>query len=268
MPVYTSKLELTSAASSSGVAFADIQYLKGAFYTVRDTSDLNNIPANRATDGQIVWVEGSSATYQASVTLADYISTFADSVTWSVFNGFGGSGGASTLGDLSDVTTGSLDDGDVLAWSQSNNRWEPQNISGTGDIAAVFAGDGLSGGGTQGSVSLDVNAGSGITLDSNGVNVNTGSSHFINAVTTLAGASSIFAQTGSYHSTNRNIEVTGSMSINMTGNTNPFTLTSGSKELFKVSSTGVLLLTSQSTTPTPVVGGLYFDSDKNLYFGF
>ena len=54
----------------------------------------------------------------------------------------------------------------------------------------------------------------------------------------------------------------------MTGNTNPFTLTSGSKELFKVSSTGVLLLTSQSTTPTPVVGGLYFDSDKNLYFGF
>ena len=47
---------------------------------------------------------------------------------------------------------------------------------------AVFAGDGLSGGGTQGSVSLDVNAGDGIVLTAYGVNVSTGSAHFVGGV--------------------------------------------------------------------------------------
>ena len=97
-------------------------------------------------------------------------------------SGGGGGGGATWIGDLLDVYTGSLDDGDVLAWNQSNARWEPTNVSGTGDISAVFAGDGLSGGGTQGSVSLDVNAGDGIVLTSSGVNVHTGSNHFIGGV--------------------------------------------------------------------------------------
>ena len=113
---------------------------------------------------------------------SDQISMSIDLSALTGSGGGGGGGGATWIGDLLDVYTGSLDDGDVLAWNQSNARWEPTNVSGTGDISAVFAGDGLSGGGTQGSVSLDVNAGDGIVLTASGVNVNTGSNHFVGGV--------------------------------------------------------------------------------------
>lgn len=128
MPLFSSKLELTSAASSSGAALADVQFIRGAFQTVPNLTDLGNIPVSQAQHQQVVWVESESATYQATVTLANYVDTFTDSVSWSVFTGFGsggGGGGATNLGDLTDVVTSSLDDGDVLAWNQSNTRWEP-----------------------------------------------------------------------------------------------------------------------------------------------
>ena len=109
------------------------------------------------------------------------------SIDLSALTGSAGGGGGTTswMGQLLDVTTSSLDDGDVLAWNASANQWQPTNVAGTGDISAVYAGDGLSGGGTQGSVSLDVNAGDGILLNSAGVNVSTGSTHFTDGVSKL-----------------------------------------------------------------------------------
>ena len=124
MPLFSSKLELTSAASSSGVAIADIQFVRGAFRTVADLTSLNNIPVSQVSDKQIVWVEGESDTYQATVTLADFVNTFTDSVSWSTFSGFGGGGG------------------------------------GSGDITAVVAGDGLGGGALSGSATLTLETGS------------------------------------------------------------------------------------------------------------
>lgn len=221
MPSISSKLQLTSAAISANTALADIQRIKGAFKVYTSTV-LNSTSVNYFSDGQIVFVEDSGSLYRATVTLADYVSTFSDTVAFSEFSfnsgsfmsgsfdgthtltlfgqnlqgsdqismsidlsaltGSAGGGSTSWMGQLLDVSTASLDDGDVLAWNASASQWQPTNVSGTGDISAVFAGDGLSGGGTQGSVSLDVNAGDGIVLTASGVNVSTGSNHFVGGV--------------------------------------------------------------------------------------
>lgn len=177
MPSFSSKVELTSAASSSGLAIADIEFIKGAFYTVAEYDDLANIPIARISDKQIVWVEDASSTYQATIVQPDYSDTFVPSVTWAEFSGFGSGGGV-----------------------------------GSGDITAVIAGSGLTGGAFTGTAQLDIGAGNGITVgsnsisvnpyngitvdsngvsvnpyngitvDTNGVSLNTGSAHFVEAV--------------------------------------------------------------------------------------
>ena len=266
MPLFSSKLELTSAASGSGTALADVDFIRGAFRTLADTGAMNGIPVSQVSDGQIVWIESESATYQATVTPADFINTFEDTVSWAVFSGFGSGGGATNLGDLADVVTSSLDDGDVLAWNNSNSRWEPTNVSGTGDIGGVIAGDGLSGGGTQGTVSLDVDPGLAIELTSAGVQLDTGSNHFINAINSIA-SSGIFRATGSKFNTTGDLEISGSLTFQYDGSTVPLSIDSGSLEVFSVSGEGIIQIISQSNTPNVVEGGIYRGNDNNFYLG-
>ena len=94
MPFFGNKLELTPLATGSGTALADIEFIKGAFYTVAQYTELADIPLARVSEGQIVWVEDASSTYQATITPPNYINTFAPTVSWSEFSGFGGGGGA------------------------------------------------------------------------------------------------------------------------------------------------------------------------------
>lgn len=146
MPSFSSKLELTSAASSSGISLADIEFIKGAFYTVAEYNDLADISIARISDKQLVWVEDAQSVYQATVSQPDFVTTFVPSVTWNEFTGFGGGG------------------------------------SGTGDITAVIAGSGLTGGSFSGNATLNIGEGDGISVSADSVSLNTGSLHFQSGV--------------------------------------------------------------------------------------
>lgn len=228
MPSISSKITLSSAASSSGIAIADIDLIKGAFYTVAEYSMLSNIPTDRLSDGQIVWVEDAAATYQLTITPANPPTTFVDTYTWNEFTGFGGSSGA-----------------------------------GTGDITAVIAGAGLTDGGFTGNVTLNVGAGNGISVAANDVSLNTGSIHFISGVVDLA----IFQQTGSYYSTTNELQVTGSLTLRKDDSGDALSVYSGSIKTFGITEQGILNLVTQSITPTATKGGMYLDENFDLYIG-
>ena len=243
MPAIGSKITLSSAASSSGLAIADIDLIKGAFYTVAEYDMLADIPTNRLMDGQIVWVEDASATYQLTITPANPPTTFSDTYSWAEFSGFGGGSGG-----------------------------------GSGDITAVIAGDGLGGGAFSGTATLNVNTGSGITVssdrvqavagdgisvDSSGIAIDTGSSHFVNGVIDL----SIFQQTGSVYNTTNEIGVTGSLTLRKDSSGDALSIYSGSIKTFGITGDGILRLVSQSSAPTAVQGGLYLDQNYNLWIG-
>jgi hypothetical protein len=228
MPSFSSKLQLNSAASSSGLALADIDVIAGAFYTVAAYNDLADIPIARVTDNQIVWVEDASSTYQATITQPDYVSTFVPTVTWAEFSGFGSGGGG-----------------------------------GSGDITAVVAGDGLGGGAFSGTATLNVNTGSGITINSDAVALDTGSSHFIDGVVDL----SIFQQTGSIYNTTNELGVTGSLTLRKDNSDDAISIYSGSVKTFGITGNGLLKLVSQSVQPTAHPGALYLDENYNLWIG-
>jgi hypothetical protein len=79
----------------------------------------------------------------------------------------------------------------------------------------------------------------------------------------------IFAQTGSYWNTTRNIGITGSFKLNLNPNNNDsVTVSVAGEEKIKVNTEGTLQLAPQDPTPTAVSGGIFYSSSDAFYLGF
>jgi hypothetical protein len=176
---------MPSTAQSNNIVLADVDRIKGAFKTYVSASTMNSTSVNYFSDGQIVYVEDSGSLFKATVTPADPPNSFVDTVTFAPFSFNSGSfvsasfDGTHTLTLFGENLSGSSQVSmsvDLSALTGSGGGG-----GGSGDITAVFAGDGLTGGASSGNATLEVDAGSGITL-TGGVSIDTGSAHFTSGV--------------------------------------------------------------------------------------
>lgn len=61
---------------------------------------------------------------------------------------------------------------------------------------------------------------------------------------------------------------TGSLSIDLNGIDDIFKVSIQGESKLQINTEGTLQLTSQSLTPSPVVGGIFYSSSNEFYFGF
>jgi len=77
----------------------------------------------------------------------------------------------------------------------------------------------------------------------------------------------VSASNGVVQLQNTDLQVTGSFKLSLDGFSKYFSIDINGDEKVKVNQQGVFQLISQSFTPTPVEGGMYFGNDYNLYLG-
>lgn len=80
------------------------------------------------------------------------------------------------------------------------------------------------------------------------------------------GTSGIFEQTGSFYSTTNDLQITGSLDLNLASD-DSFSVSVEGDEKLKMTGDGILQLVSQSATPTAVEGGLFFSASGELFVG-
>lgn len=186
MPSYSSKVQLSSTAVSNNIVLADIDRIKGAFKVYTSTT-LNSTSVNYFADGQIVYVEDSGSLYKANVSPASPPETFVDSVTFAPFSFDSGSFVSASFNTSTSILT--LFGQELAGSIRVSSSIDLSSLEGGGggggggDITAVFTSDeGITGGASSGNVVLELDPGDGIVLNTNGINVSTGSTHFTEGV--------------------------------------------------------------------------------------
>ena len=189
MPSFSSKVQLSNAATGSNIVLADVDRIKGAFKVYTSTV-LNATSVNYFSDGQIVYVSDSGSLFKATVTPANPPSSFVDSVSFTEFSFNSGSFVSASLDGIKMLTFFGEDvDGSTrisMSVDLSELTGSGGGGGGSGDITRVTAGTGVLGGGPSGDVIVSFDSGSvaglGLSASAGTLLVNTGSSHFTDGV--------------------------------------------------------------------------------------
>ena len=185
MPSFSSRVQLTNAATGSNIVLADVDRIKGAFKVYTSTV-LNATSVNYFSDGQIVYVSDSGSLFKATVTPANPPSSFVDSVSFTEFSFNSGSFVSASFDGIKMLTFFGEDvDGSTrisMSVDLSELTGSGGGGGGSGDITRVTAGTGILGGGPSGDVVVSFDSGSvaglGLTTGSGQLLVDTGSTHF------------------------------------------------------------------------------------------
>lgn len=187
MPFIGERLGLTTDVKNAGTtALLNVDFVKGAF-KIYASSDLVGISPNLFSDNQIIYVQDSGSLYKADVVPANFIDTFEDTVTFAEFSFNSGSFTSASFDGTATLTLfgQNLEGSDQISMSVDLSALTGSGGGGggSGDITAVFTSDeGITGGASSGNVVLELDPGDGIVLNSNGINVSTGSTHFVSGV--------------------------------------------------------------------------------------
>jgi len=193
MPFFPGEVGLNDSAKAGNIILAEVELIKGAF-KIYTSADAEATSPNYFSDGQIIYLSDSASLYTANVSLANPPFSFTDSVSFSQFSfdsgsfvsaSFDGTHTLTLFGQNIDGSTRISQSVDLSALTGSGGGG-----GGGGDITAVFTSDqGITGGASSGNVVLELVAGSGVSLSSSGINLDTGSAHFTGGVqkTTIDG---------------------------------------------------------------------------------
>lgn len=279
---YTSLTDIPAGIVSSSLQFSSLTTPFSGSFTGSfsgDASGLTNISITTSSISNFIDGIVSSSAGQA------YIDSAVNGNLLS-FTRLNGGSDSVDLGDIvpstptgSFLSSGSYDEGSgilTLFSDDINYSIDLSSLAGGGGGSSTVAGGAgidvdYNVGTDTYTVAADVSSLFGTEIVGDYIGIATGSNHFRQGVLNLVSfsdAGGIFKQTGSYWSTNNILQITGSLDINISGSNREFKLLREGEEKFKLNNDGVIVFVSQSSAPTVVAGGMYYNQADDFYLGF